>query len=367
MKENRIRWKILDSLLGSGHPVTSEEIFKEWGRNGISRRYGSDTNSLQDQYEVTLRQDLFKFRKAFKEAGHIGELLEESFSSKDKRRKAYRYKEDNFSIMPLLREKYTNAHWKEIDNSLSLLFQLIPESLADQIDFFVNSRLDPIRSSTAYVEWPDNPQLLGYDLLPALYKYVKHRQPIFVSFAMFDQPSEQFILHPYLLKEYNGRWYCFGYREDRKMLWPVSVDRIRKGSIKQADVAFKEFDSQPYSTPQEYFRNIIGVTKEYNEVTAKEFYVSDGEYDVVLKITSKREWMYLITNPIHNSQVIISDFDEDKNEGLVSITVICNIEMYNTILSRGRNVQIERPLFARKVISSMVKDMASLYGQECIY
>ena len=361
MKENRLRWKVLDSLLGSGHPVTSEEIFQEWERNGLSRRYGSDINSLQDQYEITLRQDLFKFRKAYKEAGYNGELLDESFSAKDKRRRTYRYKEDSFSIMPLLGEKYTKAHWKEIDNSLTQLFQLIPESLAGQIEFFVYSRLDTIKNSTTYVEWPDNPRLLGYDMLPTLYRYVKCHQPIQISFAMFGQPSEQFILHPYLLKEYYGRWYCFGYREDRNMLWPVSVDRIKKGSITQANVVFKEFDSPSSSSPIEYFQNIIGVTKEYNEVSAKEFYVSDKEYDIVLKITSEREWMYLITNPIHHTQKIVSDFDSEKGEGKVSIKVICNIEMYNTILSRGRYVQVESPQFARDIICSMVNDMAKLY------
>jgi predicted DNA-binding transcriptional regulator YafY len=361
MKDNRFRWKILDSLLGSGHPVSSEDIFREWERKGVSRRFGSDLNSLQDQYEVTLRQDLFKFRKAYKESGFDGELLEESFSANDKRRKSYRYKEEGFSILPLLREKYTKAHWKEIDNSLSQLFQIIPESLADQIDFLVNSRLDTIKNSSTYVEWPDNPQLLGYEMLPTLYKVVKRHQPIQISFAMFDQPTEQFILHPYLLKEYNGRWYCLGYREDQKRLWPVSVDRIKQGSIHPVDVPFRSFYSPSASSPSEYFKNVIGVTKEYNEVTAKDFYVSDGEYEVKLKVSSKREWMYLVTNPIHNSQRVISDYDEDKNEGLISIKVICNIEMYNTILSRGRHVQIVSPPFAREVISSMVKDMASLY------
>ena len=361
MKENRIRWKLLDSLLRAGYPVTSEEIFREWERNGVSRRYGSDANSLQDQYEITLRQDLFKFRKAYKEAGYDGELLEESCSAKDKRRKTYRYKEDGFTIMPLLGEKYTKAHWKVIDESLAQLFQLIPESLADRIDFFVNSRLDIIRNSATFVEWTDNPQLPGYDLLPALYKFVRSHQPIQISFALFNQPAEQFILHPYLLKEYNGRWYCLGYREDRKMLWPVAVDRIRKGSITPANVAFKEFDSPSSSSANEYFRNIIGVTKEYNEVTAKEFHVSGGEYDIVLKITSMRVWMYIMTNPVHHTQRIVSDYDPEKGEGKVSIRVVCNIEMYNTILSRGRHVQIESPPFAREIIGGMIKDMARLY------
>ena len=313
---------------------------------------------------MTLRQDLFKFKKAYKEAGYEGELLMESVSSIDKRRRAYRYREEGFSIMPLLKEKYTSIHWKEIDSALSMLFQLIPESLSSQIDFFVNSRLDVIRNSTVYVEWPDNPRLLGYDMLPALYKYVKHHQPIHISFTMFNQPTEQFILHPYLLKEYIGRWYCFGYREDRKMLWPVSVDRIKQGSIHPIDIPFRSFYSSTAASASEYFKNIIGVTKEYNDVTAKDFYVSDREYEVVLKISSKREWMYLVTNPIHISQMVISDYDEIKGEGLMSIKVVCNIEMYNTILSRGRNVQIVRPLFAREIISTMVKDMASLYEKK---
>lgn len=361
MLENRNRWRILDELLGAGEPVSTEEIFKAWEDHRFTARYGTDGKSLQERYEITLRQDLYKFKSIYRDAGYNSPLLIIATSSQDRRRRFYQYANPGFSIMPLLGEKYTKANWRIIDDTLEQLFEIIPKELADKINFFVNGRIDSFRGGDAIVDWPDNPLLLGYDMLPRLYRYVKLKKPIQVCFALFDQKEELFTLHPYLLKEYNGRWYCLGFREDKKMLWPVSVDRIKIGSIRVADVPFKPFPHQSYSTPLDYFQNIIGVTKEYNEVTSRDFYVTPYEEEVVLKITSKLAWMYLITNPIHSTQRIIADFSEETCEGKVSITVICNIEMYNEILSRGRDIQIESPSSARSIISSMIKDMASLY------
>lgn len=362
MKDNKKRWKILDGLLGAQVPVSSEEIFKTWAQESIAPRYDSRDKSLQEQYSLTLRQDLCKFEQIYKNAGFDNPLLKRIKSEKDERKRSYQYAEKGFSIMPYIAEKYTKAHWKSIDDSLSQLFQNLPERLAAKINFMVNSRIDIFRDSEIFVEWPDNPQLRGYDLLPELYGYVKRRQPLQIGFAMFDSSDEAFIFHPYLLKEYNGRWYCLGYREDKKMLWPISVDRIKPGSVRPIDkVCFVEFHSESCDAASKYFSNVIGVTKEYNEESARDFYVSDKEYDIVLKVTSRREWMYLITNPIHSSQKELSDYDEKKQEGRIMIRVICNIEMYNTILSWGRHVQIEKPFFAREIIKSMVKDMAALY------
>jgi len=357
MKENRIRWRILDKLLGSEEPVSSADIFSEWEHNGLSKRYGTEGKSTQEQYEITLRQDLFKFKKIYKEAGFSGPLLIESACEEDKRRRTYRYAEPGFSIMPLIGEKYTKANWKSIDDALSQLYQLIPDELAEQIDFFVNGRIDYYRGDGITVDWSDNRQLLGYNMLPRIYRYVKSHQPFKLSFTMFGQPTEQFIIHPYLLKEYQGRWYCLGFREDKKALWPISVDRIKQGSISPVDIPFKEFHNTSCSSAADYFSNIIGVTKEYNEITKRVFLVTDKEYEIILKVTSKREWMYWITNPIHQSQHILSDFNAEANEGKLSFKVICNIEMYNSILSRGTHVQIESPLFARENIKAMIIDM----------
>lgn len=361
MTDNRNRWRILDELLGAGEPVSTEAIFRTWENHGFPVRYGTEGKTLQERYEITLRQDLYKFKKVYKEAGYNNPLLIISTSIHDRRRRFYQYADPGFSIMPLLGERYSKADWKVIDHALEQLFEIIPEELADKINFFVNGRIDSFRNGDSFVDWSDNPQLLGYDMLPRLYRYVKQKQPVLLSFAMFNQSADQFVLHPYLLKEYNGRWYCLGYREDQQMLWPISVDRIKKGSICAIDVPFREFTHTSCASAIEYFSNIIGVTKEYNDVTARDFLVSDKEYEVILKISSKREWMYITTNPIHHSQRTIEDFSETTGEGRVSISVICNIEMYNTILARGGNVQIESPDFARGTIRSMIKEMSALY------
>ena len=119
-------------------------------------------------------------------------------------------------------------------------------------------------------------------------------------------------------------------------IWPISVDRVTPGSVKAENVHFRDYPEN--SSPELYFNNIIGVTRNYNETTAKDFMVADREYEIRIGLHSFRAWMYLVTNPIHHSQTIVQDFDSNQDYGSVSIRVIPNIEMYQTILGLGKDV-----------------------------
>ena len=102
---------------------------------------------------------------------------------------------------------------------------------------------------------------------------------------MFNSPVIKCILHPYLLKEYLGRWYCLGYREDNGEIWPMAVDRMIAESLAPAMVPFIDFPVKGISQ-EKYFDNIIGVTKEYNANTAKDYLLTKEEHKVVLGIFS---------------------------------------------------------------------------------
>ena len=359
--DNRKRWEILDRLFSGEHAVSSDEIFAEWKNRGILPKSYSESESTRKQYELSLRQDIFKFRKIYKESGLEGPLFADVVSKTDTRRKLYQYYRRGWSILPLIFSNYSRSDWHALDTAMNKLKKDIPRAMAGQIDFFVMSRLNILRGRDKTVDWPDGTNQLGFEMLPLLHDAVIQKQPVQFEFAMFGESPNTCILHPYLLKEFNGRWYCLGYREDKDELWPISVDRITIGSIHTVDLPYKEYKSADGLKPYSYFENIIGVTKEYNSFTADYFMLENKEYIVRLGVRSFRAWMYLITNPIHHSQTILKDYDASTNYGAVTISVIPNIEMYHKILGLGRDICLEEPLFAKKNLKLMIEDILHQY------
>ena len=358
--DNRKRWELMDSLFIGGTPVSADEVFSIWEQNGIVPRYSSRHESARRKYELNFRQDIHFFKRIYAESDLEGPLFIEARDDTDSRKKTYKYSRAHWSIMPLINEKYAKSEWRSLDSSMGKLKKELSTSAADKLAFLVESRIDVLRGGKKLVDWSDNTMLRGYNILPSLYKSVKNRQPISVEFKMFNNPAIKCILHPYLLKEYLGRWYCLGYREDDMAIWPMAVDRMIAESLAPTMVPFIDFPVKGFSQ-EEYFDNIIGVTKEYNSNTAKDYLLTKEEYKVVLGIFSSKTWGIVNTRPLHRSQRVEMEFDRGKSYGEISITVIINIEMYLSILSIGRDISIVRPTFAKAEMLKMLKDIISNY------
>ena len=64
------------------------------------------------------------------------------------------------------------------------------------------------------------------------------------------------IFYPFYLKEYKGRWYALGYKDGLNGVYKLPLDRIRDYSY-----SILPFPDDYSFNPQEYFSDIIGVTK----------------------------------------------------------------------------------------------------------
>lgn len=358
--DNRKRWELMDGLFQRGTAVSADEVFSDWEKNGVEPKYSSRNKSVREKYELTFRQDIHHFKRIYAESDLEGPLFIEARNQTDSRKKTYKYSRNHWSIMPLINEKYAKSEWRALESSITKLKKELSTSAADKLAFLVESRIDVLRGGKKLVDWSDNTILKGYNILPSLYKSVKIRQPISFEFKMFNSPVIKCILHPYLLKEYLGRWYCLGYREDDGEIWPMAVDRMIAESLAPAMVPFIDFPVKGISQ-EEYFDNIIGVTKEYNANTAKDYLLTKEEHKVVLGIFSSKTWGIVNSRPLHHSQKVEMEFDQTKSYGEISITVIINIEMYLSILSIGRDISIVQPTFAREKMKKMLDDILSNY------
>lgn len=166
------------------------------------------------------------------------------------------------------------------------------------------------------------------------------------------------VLHPHLLKEYNSRWFLFGFvQEDSENLsiYNFSIDRIvyreRNDILVRSDIHFIKAPDSYYNI---YFQDIVGVTKKDNSKPVV----------ITLKTTDYKVHQLIKTKPIHHSQKETKSFifDKDNNEeGEFTLEVVPNIELQAKILSYGPGVYVIGDGDFQDKLRDAITQMANLY------
>lgn len=195
-------------------------------------------------------------------------------------------------------------------------------------------------------------RLENLNLVKVLAKYLNSKTISF-KYTQGYENEMKITMHPHLLKEYNSRWFLFGYvQEDDK--WKIvnfALDRIvykGKNDIK-ADFGCKK---APRGYYENYFKDIVGVT-----------HPDGGQMEVIVIHTTDFKVHQLIkTKPIHSSQEEVRQFDMERGQGEFTIHVVPNIELQTRLLSYGPGIYVtgdgQFPQQMRKAVS----EMAEKYG-----
>ena len=260
--------------------------------------------------------------------------------------KYYRYADPDYSItdMPMSQNDY-----EVMQEAVDMLRQLqdfdqftemsdVVSRLQDKLAITKNNR-KPI------VHFDNVPNLKGLRLLNPLYNYIAHKQTLRIMYQPFTakQPIE-FILCPYLLKEFRNRWFLFGSKASNLLLFNLPLDRII--SVEPVDVPFRynpDFDSE------RFFDDVIGVSKNIHDRPRRVKFWASAEQS-----------KYIRTKPLHPSQRLLSENPTDGS-CIFRIDVVINFEMYSVFMSYGPGVKIISPRKAMEYMSSMLKKAASLY------
>ena len=79
------------------------------------------------------------------------------------------------------------------------------------------------------ISFSNNPYLQGSNLLGTLFDYIANRVVVRLSYHTFDSSEQKEIdLHPYLLKQYNDRWFLFGAADEDDKILCFALDRINE-------------------------------------------------------------------------------------------------------------------------------------------
>lgn len=194
----------------------------------------------------------------------------------------------------------------------------------------------------------ENPYLKGSNYIGELFNAILYHKVLEISYQDFkaDQPY-LVTFHPYHLKQYNNRWFVFGYNEYNDISdWNLALDRIL--SIEEST---KKYRSNKDIDWNEYFEDIIGVTKPKGS----------SPLDIVLWVDSATA-PYIITKPLHGSQ----RRPEDGETGgvLIKLNLIPNFEFYQVILSFGNKIKVTSPTWVAKKVKETLKLAIEIYGDD---
>ncbi len=262
--------------------------------------------------------------------------------------KFYRYADANYSItnMPL-----SPTDYEVMQEAVDLLRQFEDFDQFAEISDMVNRLQDKLaitqKNRRPIIHFDSVPNLKGLRLLNPLYNFILRKQTLRIMYQSFTarQPLE-YIICPYLLKEFRNRWFLFGAKASSLLLYNLALDRIQ--SVEPIDVAYRE---NPEFDPTNFFDDVIGVSKNLH-----------AHPHVITFWANAEQSRYIQTKPLHPSQQLISTNPYDHS-CLFCIKVVINFEMYSVFMSYGPGIRIVSPRNVVAYMRDKLHEAAALYDK----
>lgn len=332
-KEAIIRHRIIDRMLRdprSPYP-TMDDIVDE-----LVEQLGKEFSTS------TVQKDI----KAMREDTLLGYFAPIKYS---KRENGYYYDDPDYSIsgIPLSRDDV-----EAIEFAALMLQQFSEVGVFRNFGFAAEKIFNALTISTALdvddaaakvqVEHP--PRHQGSEHLNTLLEAVRERIVVRFHYRKFgsDDATERTI-HPYLLKEYRGRWYLIGRSDTDERVKTFGLDRM--GEVQLAEDL--DFQTDFTFDPDTYFRHAYGIITFH------------GEPETVRLRFSPIDGQYVKTVPLHDTQRIVR---EDDSGVYVELTVGVTKELELDLLGFGAGVEVLDPTHLRERMAEHARRMLGMYG-----
>ena len=212
--------------------------------------------------------------------------------------------------------------------------------------------VDPVSSPEVELECVKD--LHNLNLVKVLLKYIGKRVISFDYNTGYKGTLQRVILHPHLLKEYNSRWFVFGYAQqpDKSLeLINCSLDRVvfnQPGDIMpQMEIPFQP---APRNCYRNYFNDIVGVTR----------HEGGAVLPIVVQTLNHKVHNLIKTKKIHPSQVETKEFKDGC--GVFTLRVVPNVELQTRLLSYGDGICVKGCAEFVQRMARVVMRMAVNYG-----
>ena len=232
----------------------------------------------------------------------------------------------------------------------------LQEKLNDKRAFGRGEYDKDMTSHRKIISFSSNEYLEGKDYLGTLFSLISNKKVVDVDYEPFGEVPRTIRLYPYLLKQYNDRWYLIGtplaskkypYKKD----FFVNLPLDRMNGVTAVD-GVKYIDCE--DNFEERYDDIIGLT-----------WLKEEEMTEIILAVKDSYTGYVDTKPLHGSQF---KFPAERQAELhkrytafngytfYGLYLKPNRELYNTIYRNGENILLLSP---RSIRERMANELES--------
>src|SRR5690606_36096353 len=284
-KQAAIRYKVLDMCLANTHrKYTFDDLLE-----ACNKRLAEINPSHGGIGVRTLRDDLKYMRRA-----EGWEAPIETYRAG--KTTYYRYAEPGYSIN---NQPLKQGELEQLRSAMEVLsrfdgmpqFEWINELIPTLTQtFLLEKKTLPI------IGFDTNQYLQGREHIGSLFHHILYKRVLAFTYHPFStEVPVQRIIHPYYLRQYNNRWFLFGWNDELQRISTLALDRI----VSMEESKETTFIENTCFDPVDYFEDIIGVSRIEGQ-TLQRF---------VLFFTAKSA-PYVLSKPLHGSQRIVSKSEE---------------------------------------------------------
>lgn len=172
---------------------------------------------------------------------------------------------------------------------------------------------------------------------------VEAKEIQFIHFHFQNDAKREKVVHPYQVRENQGRWYLIGIepRDKKNGLKAFGIDRIS-----QLKATGKNFERSSKHNPDSHYKDLIGLWSGKDEETV----------EVHLR-TDTTTWKYIEALKWHHSQ---ENLGEQNGYVEFTLRVKPTTDLITLLLQWTPHVKVIAPITLRKKLNSMLRDGLAL-------
>ena len=257
------------------------------------------------------------------------------------RNRGYEYTDSNYSLAGVsLRQEELDTIEEAVDLIRSIGGSRISEQFNNAVEKLLSATIErniKAEEKRPILQTMIPPVSRGFEHFDCFYKACKEKIPVsFIHFSYKKRKYSHINLHPFLIKEFENRWYVIGYSENHNEVRTFGMDRVSEPLMLK-----KKFIKVDSTSIDAHLNDIYGV-----------FPIPEAKKEVIRIHVSQMGTHYMQAYPLHESQSIAKN-----SEGTSEITfnLIPSIELARYFLSQGRHVHIISPKWFHKFTQDLTK------------
>ncbi len=328
-KNAQLRYQILDRCFSDFNRKYEIKDLVDKVNDALYDLYGTEVSLRQIREDIKYMRDRVSYDAPIKAYPLVG------------KRCYYRYEDRTFSIF---NNELTVDDVNKLQSTIDMLSRFRGSAANVWLEEVISNleyRFGLKSNAEHLVSFEQNERLKGLENLADIIDSTVNHQTLEIVYLTFRGKEISMIIHPYYVKQYNGRWFLYGLNEKLSKISNLALDRIQ--SFHNSDVPFKKNEQFDFAT---YYDDVVGVTIPNDDVKKE---------TIRLRFSPSR-FPYVVSKPIHKSQAIT---DESNCE--IEIQVRPTRELDQQIFSFIPDVEVLYPKWYRQQIREKIEENLKKY------